>query len=256
MNCLSLLEKRFLLSKAYSNNNLSKITGKHAMANIIKNIPGVQKSMFVFDFDKTITNGLLSNRDPTIDNLIRGGMKTATVLNYLKYQNIPMCILTARDPTLTEVENLKKELTVIDESLTNTNISISDIFYKSDSPNLISEVYGVKIFQCDNIYACGFNKGETFKLIMDNFSDKDITDIYYFDDNIYNVIDVASNTIKNKTLHCYWWDCFDEYVSKEMIKDVWAVEDFSYKKEYLEFLKEFGIDEQMRKQRDEIFNRL
>ena len=82
----------------------------------------LKKSVFVFDFDKTITNGLLEEREPKLENLVRGHKHTTQALLALKKKNIPMCILTAREATNADLENVKEELKVID-SVIETPIS-------------------------------------------------------------------------------------------------------------------------------------
>ena len=80
----------------------------------MKDTPLLNKSVFVFDFDKTITNGLLEGRKPNLKNLVRGGDKTIQVLLQLLDKNVPLCILTARKATKQDLDSVKQELQEID----------------------------------------------------------------------------------------------------------------------------------------------
>ena len=120
-------------------------------------------------------------------------------------------------------------------------------FFQNNSKNNITQQNGYILANSGNIYACGYHKGKTMEILMKKYPQK--THVYFFDDNIYNTLDVANHTKGPYNIDSYWWDCYQEYQTGEMQKDKWSEEDFSYHEKFGPLLQQFGITEELRQKR-------
>jgi hypothetical protein len=102
---------------------------------------------------------------------------------------------------------------------------------------------GLKIDREDNIIACGYNKDETVRHLLNTEEDlKDIQYIYFIDDNVNNSYKVGQELEKtNKSFKVFWWDPLEEDTKK---KAILYDRDFSFQKEYKSALSRFGVTEE------------
>jgi hypothetical protein len=235
------------------NSHLIRISGQNAMAEVLEelvknNSIDFGTTAFVFDFDRTITNGDLP--PPDLCNgckpNIRGGVRSAKALHAVKQNGGLLCILTARYGSVETMENMNDVLIAMDKFLEPHSISYRDIFNVQDNLSASQTVIeGNPVSNLGNMFACGWNKGTTFdNLIKQRYPS--IKTVYFFDDHVYNpvnVVDKLSNNPYVSEVYSFWWDCFEDHIKeKSMSFHPFLDGEMSYGLKYTDCLKRFDID--------------
>jgi hypothetical protein len=190
--------------------------------------------LFIFDFDRTLTNGFASPEpNLEINKRIRGGEVTLRALRELKNRNIPSYIITARSPSKLTLEQLEA-------SMTNCQHELADLFHpiKEDIYKLETSDDGNIIALRGYLYASAYAKASAVRHILSSYP-PNTKHVYFFDDYIGNSFDVGLNSGKNIT--SYWWDTFEEEKLGFIGKIQSYSSDFPYQLELYNALNSYGI---------------
>ena len=94
---------------------MKKISSSSGLSSAIEEIlasliPLSSPPILVFDFDRTLTNGISSPGEATLAKLVRGGSSTIAALSKAHALGWPLYIITARRPSALTIEQIYASL--------------------------------------------------------------------------------------------------------------------------------------------------
>eukprot|EP00924_Labyrinthula_sp_SR-Ha-C_P012578 augustus_masked-scaffold_10-processed-gene-10.56-mRNA-1 protein AED:1.00 eAED:1.00 QI:0/-1/0/0/-1/1/1/0/278 len=210
------------------------------------------KNVFIFDFDRTLTNGLNLNEESALHERIRGGKTTVELLRQLK-QTSTLYVVTARS-------DLKALLSSFDHA----QAELKDILLEEG--NLEDVIYKDAKFQVHNkILSTGYNKELGVQFILEkellDENDKDIH-VWFIDDYVANAFNVYTHFMNLKeegkelaaldagvNLCCVFWDPYEEESNGSMKASNPYLEEFNFSENNAVCCRAFGISDQEREKR-------
>ena len=210
--------------------------------------------IFVFDFDRTLTNGFADPTETGVERRVRGGWSTVESLRALKNTGFHMFIVTARNPSIMTIKQLEASLQQNQKEL--AEIFLNDT--KESSANYHVENFSVsssdtfKLAWRGPIYASDYSKHAAIRHIIKNYPETDkLLTIHFFDDFVGNAFDVGTQDLgpRVQTIHSYWWDSFQEETTKMMGIVPSFSSDFPYQEGTTHARIAFGMTEEVGHQR-------
>ncbi|KAH9258592.1 hypothetical protein BASA81_003094 [Batrachochytrium salamandrivorans] len=194
---------------------LERIDGRLGLGNLISRLelePG--RDVFVFDFDRTLTNGFASpDQELDITLRIRGGSHTLDALRLLKRLGVEMYIVTARNPSRLTIEQLEA-------SIQRCQLELGEFFLPSPDSQYVVESLenGMKLAHRGNLYASDYAKPNAIRHLLNRVAEGGSKRVVHFvDDFVGNSFDVAMSSEFGQAEVCsYWWDSFPEESAGEM----------------------------------------
>ncbi|GMI21243.1 hypothetical protein TrCOL_g1911 [Triparma columacea] len=195
--------------------------------------------MFIFDFDRTLTNGISSPGETNLSMLVRGGSSTITSLSRAQSLGCPLYIITARRPSALTVEQ-------INASLDNAQSALSPFFLRGPATTLNHNE--IPLARGGHIYAADYQKAAALAHIIGDY--RPPPSIYFFDDVVVNSYIVATTTSKHLppkhppiSLTSFWWDSFEEEAGPDptMTPSHTATTDSNYADHARHMLAAFGV---------------
>ena len=171
------------------------------------------RTLLVFDFDRTLTNGISRPGDETA-KVVRGGEATVAALRRAHDAGAGLFIVTARRPARLSVEQ-------IFASLDNAQSALSPFFPRGDCVEFRfgSEQGGVPLARGGSVYASGYQKAAALAHIVSDQKRAGLR-VFFFDDSVVNSYVVATSAAQHLAggalapavaeLTSYWWDSYDE----------------------------------------------
>eukprot|EP00924_Labyrinthula_sp_SR-Ha-C_P015926 snap_masked-scaffold_4-processed-gene-13.20-mRNA-1 protein AED:1.00 eAED:1.00 QI:0/-1/0/0/-1/1/1/0/278 len=210
------------------------------------------KNIFIFDFDRTLTNGLNLSENSSINQRIRGGKTTVELLKKLK-KTSSLYVLTARS-----------ELQALLSAFEHSQVELKDIFVQEG--NLEDVIFKETKIQISNkILSTGYNKELGIEYILEkelrNENQQNIQ-IFFVDDYVANAYSVfmhfqylketgkefeASNIKIN--LCSIFWDTYEEEMTGSMKLSNPYFGEFNFSENNSICCREFGISEEEREKR-------
>lgn len=191
---------------------LERIDGRLGLGDLISRLalePG--RDVFVFDFDRTLTNGFASpEQELDIAQRIRGGQHTLDALRLLKRLGVEMYVVTARNPSRLTIEQLEA-------SIQRCQLELGEFFLPSPDSQYVVESLenGMKLAHRGNLYASDYAKPNAIRHLLGRGAGG--RRVHFVDDFVGNSFDVAMSTEFGQAEVCsYWWDSFPEERAGEM----------------------------------------
>ena len=206
--------------------------------------------LFVFDFDRTLTNGMSKpGEEVELSKVVRGGEDTVRALQRAKDAGAGLYIITARAPRALTVEQLYA-------SLDNAQSALSPIFRRgTEAPEefTVKDADGndIPLARGGNIFAADYQKAAALAQIIRE-QGQDSLRAFFFDDAIVNAHVVATATklhlsssseIPDVALTSYWWDTYEEETgpNRSMTPSHTATTDSNYADFARHMLSDFGV---------------
>ena len=206
-----------------------------------------RKTLLVFDFDRTLTNGISMPGETELSKLVRGGQHTVDALQRAKLAGADMYIITARRPVCMTVEQ-------IFASLDHAQSVLSPFFERGEPKRIMRG--NVPLARGGHVYAADYQKAVALSHIIalrSQESPEERCSVLFFDDSIVNAHVVANTTMGHlqaagtedvvESLSVYWWDCFEEETGENptMTLSTTTNSDTDYVLHHKHMLWEFGV---------------
>jgi len=250
---------------------LFRIESKVGLADtVLKAIDTEDNIALFFDFDRTLTNGFSSAEDEDVEKRIRGGQATTVALQKALDSRIPLFVITARSPRKLVVQQLLSSFRGAQRELGEILISQDDDEVDDIEEIVFSEV-PLALSRKAKIYAADYQKPTAIAhalIAQMRISEK--TTVMFFDDNAINAHDVGSrisealsragrsDVIDLLKVKSYWWDCFlEETGPNASMKPIrMSSSDFVYHDYFQSQLSDFGISQEERRRRAEVYKKI
>ena len=191
---------------------LSGSGGLAAAVNAALESGAASRTLLVFDFDRTLTNGI-SRPGDEIAKVVRGGEATVAALRRAHDAGAGLFIVTARRPARLSVEQ-------IFASLDNAQSALSPFFPRGDCVEFrFGNRGGVPLARGGSVYASGYEKAAALAHIVSAQKRAGLR-VFFFDDSVVNSYVAATSTARHLAggalapavaeLTSYWWDSYDE----------------------------------------------
>jgi hypothetical protein len=204
-----------LPSKTLKTMELPRLSGSGGLAaavNAALESGAASRTLLVFDFDRTLTNGISRPGDETA-KVVRGGEATVAALRRAHDAGAGLFIVTARRPARLSVEQ-------IFASLDNAQSALSPFFPRGDCVEFrFGNRGGVPLARGGSVYASGYEKAAALAHIVSEQKRAGLR-VFFFDDSVVNSYVVATSTAQHMAggelapavseLTSYWWDSYDE----------------------------------------------
>ena len=171
------------------------------------------RTLLVFDFDRTLTNGISTPVDAETAKVVRGGEATVAALRRAHDAGAGLFIVTARRPARLSVEQ-------IFASLDNAQAALSPFFPRGACAEFrFGNRGGVPLARGGSVYASGYEKAAALAHIVSAQNRAGLR-VFFFDDSVVNSYVVATSAAQHMAggalapavaeLTSYWWDSYDE----------------------------------------------
>jgi hypothetical protein len=157
------------------------------------------RTLLVFDFDRTLTNGVASPGETDLAKLVRGGEATVAALRQAQAAGVGLYIITARRPSRLTVEQ-------IFASLDHAQVALSPFFPRGDEPPVefrfaggkgdgVSREKGhdVPLARGGCVYAADYQKAAAMAHIVQERGQEGLR-VFFFDDSVVNAYEVGTAT--------------------------------------------------------------
>jgi hypothetical protein len=175
------------------------------------------RTLLVFDFDRTLTNGISRPGDEAeTARVVRGGEATVAALRRAHEAGAGLFIITARRPARLSVEQLFA-------SMDNAQSALSPFFPRGNCVEFQfgSEQGGVPLARGGSVYASGYQKAAALAHIVSEQKQEGLR-VFFFDDSIVNSYVVGTSAAHHMAggelapavaeLTSYWWDSYEEEI--------------------------------------------
>ena len=194
---------------------LPRLSGSNGLATAVSaalESGAASRTLLVFDFDRTLTNGISRPGDETA-KVVRGGEATVAALRRAHDAGAGLFIVTARRPARLSVEQ-------IFASLDNAQAALSPFFPRGDCAEFrFGDRGGVPLARGGGVYASGYEKAAALAHIVSAQKRAGLR-VFFFDDSVVNSYVVGTSTALHMAgrelapavteLTSYWWDSYDE----------------------------------------------
>ena len=194
---------------------LPRLSGSDGLAKAVSaalESGAASRTLLVFDFDRTLTNGI-SRPGDEIAKVVRGGEATVAALRRAHDAGAGLFIVTARRPARLSVEQ-------IFASLDNAQAALSPFFPRGACAEFrFGDRGGVPLARGGGVYASGYEKAAALAHIVSAQKRAGLR-VFFFDDSVVNAYVVATATARHLAggalapavaeLTSYWWDSYDE----------------------------------------------
>ena len=199
---------------------LPRISGSDALATTVSaalESGPASHTLLVFDFDRTLTNGISRPGDETeTAKVVRGGEATVAALRRAHDAGARLYVITARRPVRLSVEQLFA-------SMDNAQSALSPFFPRGDCVEFQfgSEHSSVPLARGGSVYASGYEKAAALAHIVSEQKQEGLR-VFFFDDSVVNSYVVGTSTAQHLAesglasavaeLRSYWWDSYEEEI--------------------------------------------
>jgi hypothetical protein len=199
---------------------LPRISGSDALATTVSaalESGPASHTLLVFDFDRTLTNGISRPGDETeTAKVVRGGEATVAALRRAHDAGARLYVITARRPVRLSVEQLFA-------SMDNAQSALSPFFPRGDCVEFQfgSEQSSVPLARGGSVYASGYEKAAALAHIVSEQKQEGLR-VFFFDDSVVNSYVVGTSTAQHLAesglasavaeLRSYWWDSYEEEI--------------------------------------------
>jgi hypothetical protein len=171
--------------------------------------------LFVFDFDRTLTNGMSNPGETELGKLVRGGSTTIAALQRARDAGSKLYIITARRPVSMTVQQLFA-------SLDHAQSALSPFFERGQPEEMLlhdEQGNAIPLARGGNVIAADYQKAAALAHIIQEQPSQANLRVFFFDDVVVNSFVVATSTKQHLGPACsapeitsYWWDTFDEEI--------------------------------------------
>ena len=168
------------------------------------------RTLLVFDWDRTLSNGMSMPGEANLAKLVRGGADTVTALRRAHEAGVGLYIVTARRPVQMTVRQLFA-------SLDHAQAALAPFFARGEPANF--QFNGIPLARGGCVYAADYQKAAALAHIVLERKQEGLR-VFFFDDKVINSYVVATSTAKHlpagelaplvAELTAYWWDSFEE----------------------------------------------
>ena len=222
------------------------------------------KTLLVFDFDRTLTNGISMPGESDISKLVRGGERTLSALRRASEAGAQMYIITARRP-------VRMTILQLFASLDHAQSVLSPFFKRGEVEAFRWGVDDLPLARGGNIYAAGYQKALALAhIISETEYGEECCRVLFFDDALVNAHVVAQSTLLHlsqspkggtgsstlvDSLSVHWWDCVEEETgaNPSMKASATMNADANYAESNRNMLKKFGVSEDECNSRIELY---
>ena len=206
------------------------------------------RTLLVFDFDRTLTNGISRPGDEAeTAKVVRGGEATVAALRLAHEAGAGLFIITARRPARLSVEQLFA-------SMDNAQSALSPFFPRGDCVEFRfgSEQGGVPLARGGSVYASGYQKAAALAHIVSDQKQAGLR-VFFFDDSVVNSCVVGTSAAQHMAggelapavaeLTSYWWDSYEEKMgpSPTMGLSPFGTADSNYSDHLRHMLLAYGV---------------
>ena len=221
-----------------------------AIHRILEEKPKDVRTLLIFDFDRTLTNGFASpSLDLPIEKRIRGGLLTLNALRRAKSEGIDLFIITARSPTALTIESLEA-------SMQNCQVELAEIFVPPASANEkchVEKINGRYLAWRGPLFAADYSKPIALQQILSTYNVKteEKVQVHFFDDFVMNAFDIGVADYGAHVTHVstYWWDTYEEETRGLMGLVNSFSSDFPYQKGTEAARLAFGMNDEVSNER-------
>ena len=180
---------------------LPRISGSDALATTVSaalESGPASHTLLVFDFDRTLTNGISRPGDETeTAKVVRGGEATVAALRRAHDAGARLYVITARRPVRLSVEQLFA-------SMDNAQSALSPFFPRGDCVEFQfgSEHSSVPLARGGSVYASGYEKAAALAHIVSEQKQEGLR-VFFFDDSVVNSYVVGTSTAQHPQLYAH-----------------------------------------------------
>ena len=235
---------------------LQRLSGSAGLANAVSAALACDPAYFaqtllVFDFDRTLTNGIsLPGDEVDLEKVVRGGEATVAALRHAAEVGAGLYIITARHPSRLAVEQLFA-------SMDNAQAALSPFFPRGDGPPVEFQIAGgqgaIPLARGGHVYAADYQKAVALAHIIQERGQEGLR-VFFFDDSVVNSYVVGTTLAEHlesggslapdvAELTSYWWDSFEEETSPtpSMAMSPFGTTDSNYAEHMRHMLLAYGV---------------